>query len=555
MATFAKGTFDVAKYALSRPTYPRALFDAVFTYHEQSTKLPGCDSHWERAVDLGCGTGQATSELLMPVEDSEDQNCFEEVYGVDPSPKMIEQATAYAAKFGERGAAMKFVEGPAEDLSFLEDGDTDMVIAAQAAHWFNWKKLWPELERVLAPGGTAAFWVYSEFRLPQYPQLTPLITQYAQGKDRQTSLGPHWEPGRAILANHLLDIQVPEEGWDDVSRVFFTGDYYPDLPQPHLAPIMRKTMTWGGAGLHGYLRTFSALHRFHEEFPEDLEHSEGDIATRFLRNLMTVAEVPLGPEGLEQEVEVEWPLALVIARRELDYEDPYRERQLDLHDRLSELKTEYDTASEEAGDPKTVEETQAKLNKWIDTQEQVLAIIDEDIADAAQYEDLEDKDDIEDAFRYVEHVNETRMTASWALNFKKSFDTALELAVITERQVGREDIPAAMQRWTELMNEKMDATSPPLVVAFDNPDAEDVAKKDATNTDAEPSKPKGLTDEDIANLTPVQMAAFEKREALQSILRIAEELARDVPEEPISDLIAEMYISASREVSREIVIV
>jgi hypothetical protein len=52
MATFAKTTFDSARYALFRPTYPRQLFDAAFRYHEQS---PG--ARWDLAVDLGCGTG------------------------------------------------------------------------------------------------------------------------------------------------------------------------------------------------------------------------------------------------------------------------------------------------------------------------------------------------------------------------------------------------------------------------------------------------------------------------------------------------------------------
>jgi hypothetical protein len=159
--------------------------------------------------------------------------------------------------------------------------------------------------------------VYSEFRLPQYPHLTPLITEYAQGSDRVTSLGPHWEPGRRILANHLLDIQAPTAGFDHFARVFFTGGYYPALPDPpHRESILRKTMTWGGTGLHGYLRTFSALHRYHEAFPEDLKRADGDIATRFLRTLMEGAGVPLDESGEEALVEVEWPLALILARRE-----------------------------------------------------------------------------------------------------------------------------------------------------------------------------------------------------------------------------------------------
>ena len=52
MATFAKGTFDFARYAAARPTYPRQLYDFVFKYHERSR-----GAKWDLAVDLGCGTG------------------------------------------------------------------------------------------------------------------------------------------------------------------------------------------------------------------------------------------------------------------------------------------------------------------------------------------------------------------------------------------------------------------------------------------------------------------------------------------------------------------
>lgn len=29
----------------------------------------------------------------------------------------------------------------------------------QAAHWFDYQKLWPSLARMLKPGGTVAMWV------------------------------------------------------------------------------------------------------------------------------------------------------------------------------------------------------------------------------------------------------------------------------------------------------------------------------------------------------------------------------------------------------------
>ncbi|KAI0049342.1 hypothetical protein FA95DRAFT_1604467, partial [Auriscalpium vulgare] len=79
MTTFAKTTFNTARYAAARPTYPRQLYDFVFQYHERTR-----GAKWDTALDLGCGTGQATVELTP----------FKRVVGVDPSAKMIESARA-----------------------------------------------------------------------------------------------------------------------------------------------------------------------------------------------------------------------------------------------------------------------------------------------------------------------------------------------------------------------------------------------------------------------------------------------------------------------------
>ncbi len=66
MATFSKVGFNVEKYAIARPTYPRQLFDSIFRYHEQGAQgaseppMQG-KPQWDVAVDLGCGTGEYNS--------------------------------------------------------------------------------------------------------------------------------------------------------------------------------------------------------------------------------------------------------------------------------------------------------------------------------------------------------------------------------------------------------------------------------------------------------------------------------------------------------------
>ncbi|TFK93422.1 S-adenosyl-L-methionine-dependent methyltransferase [Polyporus arcularius HHB13444] len=308
MATFAKGTFNAARYASSRPTYPRQLYDFIFKHHERAK-----GARWDTAVDVGCGTGQATVELTP----------FKRVIGVDPSARMIEQATeSVKSRLAglDLSSQIEFVQSSAEDLGFLQDGSVDLIVAAQAAHWFKWDKFWPEAARVLRKDGTFAAWGYSEFRLSRYPSATPLINAYAQGSDPKDSLGPYWErPGRTILDNHLLDVPDPTQAlpgqFSSFERVFFTGAHYPALPNPRPV-ILRKSLTW--AELMGYFRTWSPLHTYHEKYPEDLERPDGDIATRFWRTLKEeVARVEKKTEIPKDEdiVEIEWPLALILARK------------------------------------------------------------------------------------------------------------------------------------------------------------------------------------------------------------------------------------------------
>ena len=74
-------------------------------------------------------------------------------------------------------------------------------------------------------------------------------------------------------------------------------------------------MTW--EDLLEYLCTFSSLHTFHEKYPDDLKHPEGDIAARFWHQLKAdvaannKSDVPKDTD----EIDIEWPLALILARR------------------------------------------------------------------------------------------------------------------------------------------------------------------------------------------------------------------------------------------------
>lgn len=73
-------------------------------------------------------------------------------------------------------------------------------------------------------------------------------------------------------------------------------------------------MTWHD--LYEYFRTASALHTFLEQHPEDKVRPEGDIAMRFWKSLLSDASAQDGVAvQAEEEVEVEWPLALILVKK------------------------------------------------------------------------------------------------------------------------------------------------------------------------------------------------------------------------------------------------
>jgi SAM-dependent methyltransferase len=122
-------SFDTVadEYEQTRPTYPRALLDA----------LPLDDD--AAVLDLGAGTGKLTRVLAERYRD---------VTAVEPLANMramlervVPGATALA--------------GSAERIP-LDDESVDGVFAAQAFHWFDKPVALPEIARVLRPDGVFA---------------------------------------------------------------------------------------------------------------------------------------------------------------------------------------------------------------------------------------------------------------------------------------------------------------------------------------------------------------------------------------------------------------
>ena len=125
----------VADYAAHRPHYPPALYCFLA---ERLGVTPGTV-----VTDLGSGTGIFAGPLL-------DAGCV--VFGVEPNREMREEAErAFAGRF----TTFHSIPGTAEATT-LGDQSADLVVAAQAFHWFDPAKASDECRRILRPGGNAA---------------------------------------------------------------------------------------------------------------------------------------------------------------------------------------------------------------------------------------------------------------------------------------------------------------------------------------------------------------------------------------------------------------
>ncbi|KAL8895581.1 MAG: hypothetical protein Q9207_008110 [Kuettlingeria erythrocarpa] len=210
---------------------------------------------------------------------------------------------------------VSFQKTSAESLPSLQDSSVDMIVAAQAAHWFDCSRLFPEMERVVRREGTLAFWGYKDHVFVDSPRATDVLNHYAYGESREL-LGPYWsQPGRSRVQNKLRDIVPPSTDWEDVQRI----EYEPDTKGPRSGQgtmFLSKTIKLGDC--MDYIRTWSSFHAWQEAHPAAKSRQQGgtgDVIDKMF-DAMRLVEPAWQADGWEQkEVEVEWGTGLLLARK------------------------------------------------------------------------------------------------------------------------------------------------------------------------------------------------------------------------------------------------
>jgi SAM-dependent methyltransferase len=201
---FSKQAADYAKF---RPRYPQELFDHL------GKIAPSRRLAW----DCGTGNGQAAVGIA---------SVFDHVIATDASEKQIANAQPH-----ER---VEYRVAPAEN-SGIESGTLDLIVVAQALHWFDLPRFYQEVSRVLKHNGVLAASAYKFF------QITPEIDQLVNHRYYDRIVGPFWPSERALV------------------------EEFEKLPFPFSEVQMASfemTAQWDMEQLVGYLRSWSATQRF-----------------------------------------------------------------------------------------------------------------------------------------------------------------------------------------------------------------------------------------------------------------------------------------------------
>ncbi|MGY8693878.1 MAG: class I SAM-dependent methyltransferase [Verrucomicrobiia bacterium] len=163
-----------SRYAASRPHYPTALFDY----------LAGLTETRERAWDCATGNGQAALGLARH---------FGQIEATDISAGQIEQAFE-----DER---LRFTVEAAESRVF-EANTFDLVSVAQALHWFDLDRFWPEVGRALKPTGVFACYCYS------WHQVSSEIDAVTKTSIRDV-IEPYWSAQNRLSWDRYDSIDFP----------------------------------------------------------------------------------------------------------------------------------------------------------------------------------------------------------------------------------------------------------------------------------------------------------------------------------------------------------
>jgi SAM-dependent methyltransferase len=197
---------QAADYVTFRPRYPRELFEYL------GNVAPSRNLAW----DCATGNGQAAVGLAT---------AFDRVIATDASEKQIANAQSH-----ER---VEYRVTQAEK-SDLESASIDLIMVAQALHWFDLDRFYDEVRRVLKKNSVLAASAYNLLHIE--PAIDEVVNRYYY-----EVVGPFWLPERKLVEN-FAELPFPFHELDP--------------------PEFEMTAQWNFDHLVGYRRSWSSTQRF-----------------------------------------------------------------------------------------------------------------------------------------------------------------------------------------------------------------------------------------------------------------------------------------------------
>lgn len=303
-----------AEYAAHRPTYPAEVFARL-------ARALGAGPR-RLAVDIGTGTGQAIPGLL---------GHFEHAVGLEPSAGQLEAARAtLAAEFKSRVTLRQSGAEAIESEGGVAAGSADLVVAFQAAHWFQLHDeaadrpgVYTSAARALRPGGVVALVGYGNCVLRAVEGSFGDGGAEAAAKAEETAaaavsklytdeLGAYWDERRGHIDSHYVGMEpkaAQVATWDASA----TPSDATGTPSGSIAGAPPFARCWreedlciqremSVSALVGYLSTWSAYKTFKRMYPGAPDPM--DAARRSL-------DAAFG----DRRLVVEWPLFAILAER------------------------------------------------------------------------------------------------------------------------------------------------------------------------------------------------------------------------------------------------
>jgi SAM-dependent methyltransferase len=237
---------QAADYAKFRPRYPREMFEYLGTI-APSRKL---------AWDCGTGNGQAAVGLA---------SVFDRVIATDASQNQIANVESHKR--------VEYRVTAAEE-SGLESSSVDLIMVAQALHWFDLDRFYAEARRVLEHNGVLAASAYNLMHIE--PAIDEVVNRYYCDV-----VGAFWPPERKLV-EQFADLPFPFQEID--------------------SPTFEMTAQWDLAHLVGYLKSWSSTQRF-------IAAKGDDPIDKIRKDLSTAWGDP------NRARRVEWPLTLRVGTK------------------------------------------------------------------------------------------------------------------------------------------------------------------------------------------------------------------------------------------------